>query len=54
MDIIIEAYGELVSDYQHLVHEAANGRYDLTGEDLHVIEALLQQYLDSNKQNKHS
>lgn len=49
MDIIIEAYVESVSYYQRLVHEAANGRYDLTGYDLHVIEAALQQYLDSNK-----
>lgn len=45
---MIDMYSEPIGDYVHLVHEAAEGRYELTGYDLHVIEAALQQlsYLD--------
>ena len=45
MDINIEMYGESLSIYLELVHEAKEGRYDLTGYNLHVIEAALSQYL---------
>jgi len=43
---MIIMYSEPIGDYVHLVHEAANGRYELTGYDLHVIEAALQQLGD--------
>lgn len=39
----IEKYSEDLSRYIHLVHEATEGRYELSGYDLSVIEAALQQ-----------
>jgi len=39
----IEKYSEDCSRYIHLVHEATEGRYELSGYDLSVIEAALQQ-----------
>lgn len=43
---MIIMYSEPIGDYVHLVHEAAEGRYELTGYELHVIEAALQQLSD--------
>ena len=45
-DIQIEKYSENLSDYINKTHEAVEGRYELTGYDLNVIEAGLQQLLD--------
>jgi hypothetical protein len=46
MDILIEKYTESLDKYTSLVHEACEGRYELTGYDLHVIEAALYQLYD--------
>lgn len=48
MDINIEKYTESLEKYLDLVSEAKEGRYDITGYDLHVIEAALSQYLNSD------
>lgn len=48
MDINIEKYTESLEKYHDLVSEAKEGRYDITGYDLHVIEAALSQYLNSD------
>lgn len=44
--MIIEKYSEDLSKYVSLTHEACEGRYELSGYDLHVIEAALQQLQD--------
>jgi hypothetical protein len=49
MSVTIEKYHEPLDDLISKVHEACEGRYDLTGYDLHVIEAALQQLEDENK-----
>lgn len=49
MDINIEMYKESLENYRELVCEAKEGRYDLTGYDLHVIEAALTQYLQASE-----
>lgn len=36
-------YSEPLDKYTALLHEATEGRYKLTGYDLHVVEAALQQ-----------
>ena len=46
MDIIIDKYSESLDKYVSLVHEATEGRYELTGYDLCVIEAALSQLND--------
>jgi len=43
---MIIMYKEPIGNLVHLVHEAAEGRYELTGYDLHVVEAALQQLGD--------
>jgi hypothetical protein len=47
--MIIEKYTEDLGKYINMVHEATEGRYNLTGYDLCVIEAGLQQLSDINK-----
>lgn len=42
-------YKESLENYRELVCEAKEGRYDLTGYDLHVIEAALTQYLNASE-----
>ena len=50
---MIIMYKEPIGDLVHLVHEAANGRYELTGYDLHVIEAALQELSDMTHNDSH-
>lgn len=41
---MIEKYSEPLDKYISLLHEACEGRYELTGYDLNVIEAALLQF----------
>jgi hypothetical protein len=47
--MIIEKYTEDLAKYISLVHEATEGRYELTGYDICVIEAALLQLQDVEK-----
>ena len=42
----IEMYSEPLSKYVSIIHEAVEGRYKLSGYDLAVIEAALNQLND--------
>jgi hypothetical protein len=47
---LIEMYSEPLSEYIAKTHEAAEGRYNLSGYDLHVIEAALNELIDLKTQ----
>lgn len=47
----IEMYSENLSDYISKVHEAVEGRYELTGYDLSVIEAALNQLSEQDSKD---
>lgn len=52
MNMEIEKYSEQLSKYLFIIHEASEGRYDLTGYDICVLEAALEQLQDSQHQTK--